>query len=237
MTTQVTWTGEVRSELDGAIITITLDHGARNVLNPGLMARLRQSILDADHDPATTGIVLTGAGEVFCGGLGGSMHLKWTEAGAIGTNDAVAVTYFGDGATNIGSTLETLNLAAAWDLPLCFFVENNLYAVATKVDEVTAEPRLSARGPGFGIPSWRVDGMDPLAVYLAMSEAVEHMRTGKGATLVEAEVYRYFHQNGPFPAAPSATAARTRKPPGGPATRSTWSPPTWCAATCSPRRR
>lgn len=157
----------------------------------------------------------------FSHGRGGSMHLKWTEAGAIGTNaivgggvplaagsawahkaagtDAVAVTYFGDGAANIGSTLETLNLAAAWDLPLCFFVENNLYAVATHVSEVTAEPRLSARGPGFGVPSWRVDGMDPLAVYLAMSEAVEHMRTGQGATLVEAEVYRYFHQNGPFP--------------------------------------
>jgi 2-oxoisovalerate dehydrogenase E1 component len=167
----------------------------------------------------------------FSHGRGGSMHLKWAEAGAIGTNaivgggvplaagsawahraagtDAVAVTYFGDGATNIGSTLETFNLAAAWDLPLCFFVENNLYAVATKVDEVTAEPRLSARGPGFGLPSWRVDGMDPLAVYLAMSEAVEHMRTGTGATLIEAEVYRYFHQNGPFPG--SAFRYRTKE--------------------------
>ncbi|MCW2595972.1 MAG: 2-oxoisovalerate dehydrogenase component [Pseudonocardiales bacterium] len=157
----------------------------------------------------------------FSHGRGGSMHLQWKEAGAIGTNaivgggvplaagsawahrhagtDAVAVTYFGDGAINIGSTLETFNLAAAWKLPLCFFVENNLYAVSTNVAEVTAEPRLSARGPGFGIPSWKVDGMNPLAVHLTMQEALVHMRAGGGPTLIEADVYRYFHQNGSFP--------------------------------------
>ena len=134
----------------------------------------------------------------FSHGRGGSMHLQWNEAGAIGTNaivgggvplaagsawahkqagtDAVAVTYFGDGAINIGSTLETFNLAAAWQLPLCFFIENNQYAVSTTVDEATGEPRLSARGPGFGIASWQVDGMDPLAVHLAMQEALAHMR-------------------------------------------------------------
>ena len=154
-------------------------------------------------------------------GRGGSMHLQWKDAGAMGTNaivgggvpqaagfawasrhagtDAVAVTYFGDGAVNIGSTLETLNLAAAWRLPVCFFIENNLYAVSTTVAEATGEPRLSGRGPGFGIPSWKVDGMDALAVHLAMQEAVGHMRSGGGPTIVEADTYRYFHQNGPFP--------------------------------------
>src|SRR6185369_2326501 len=123
-------------------------------------------------------------------GRGGSMHLQWKEAGAMGTNaivgggvpqaagfawahhqagtDGVAVTYFGDGATNIGSTLESMNLAAAWDLPVCFFIENNRYAVSTSVEEATGEPRLSSRGPGFGVAAWRVDGMDPLAVHLAM---------------------------------------------------------------------
>jgi 2-oxoisovalerate dehydrogenase E1 component len=167
----------------------------------------------------------------FSHGRGGSMHLQRKEAGALGTNaivgggvplavgsawahrhaqtDAVAVTYFGDGAANIGSTLESFNLAAAWKLPVCFFVENNLYAVSTHVAEVTAEPRLSARGPGFGIASWRVDGMNPLAVHVAMSEAVAHMRSGQGPTLVEAEVYRYFHQNGPFPG--SAFRYRTKE--------------------------
>ncbi|RKT87028.1 2-oxoisovalerate dehydrogenase E1 component [Saccharopolyspora antimicrobica] len=164
---------------------------------------------------------ICGLSRGFCRGRGGSMHLQWKEAGAMGTNaivgggvpqaagfawsakqagtDAVSVTYFGDGAVNIGSVLETLNLAAAWRLPVCFFIENNRYAVSTHVDEVTAEPRLSARGLGFNIPSWRVDGMDPLAVHLAMTEAVAHMRAGAGPTVVEAEVYRYFHQNGPFP--------------------------------------
>ena len=167
----------------------------------------------------------------FSHGRGGSMHLQWLEAGAIGTNaivgggvplaagsawahrqagtDAVAVTFFGDGATSIGSTLETLNLEAAWKLPICFFVENNQYAVSTHVSEVTAEPRLSARGPGFGIPSWKVDGMDPLAVHLAMGEALRHMRAGNGPTLIEADVYRYFHQNGPFPG--SAFRYRSRE--------------------------
>jgi 2-oxoisovalerate dehydrogenase E1 component len=157
----------------------------------------------------------------FGHGRGGSMHLRWIEAGALGTNAIVgggvplaagaavahklagtgdiAVTYFGDGAINIGSTLETMNLAAAWALPLLFVVENNLYAVATHVDEATSETRLSGRGPGFGIPAWRVDGMDPLAVHLATQEAAALLRAGKGPALIELEVYRYFHQNGPLP--------------------------------------
>jgi 2-oxoisovalerate dehydrogenase E1 component len=164
---------------------------------------------------------ICGLADGYCRGRGGSMHLQWKEAGAMGTNaivgggvpqaagfawnqlhagtDAVTVTYFGDGAVNIGSVLETFNLAAAWRLPLCFFIENNQYAVSTPVREATAEPRLSARGAAFNIPSWRVDGMDPLAVNLAMNEALDHMRAGNGPTIIEADLYRYFHQNGPYP--------------------------------------
>lgn len=168
---------------------------------------------------------ILGLDQGFSHGRGGSMHLQWLDAGALGTNAIVGggvplaagnawaqkhstasasgmdltVSYFGDGAINIGSVLETMNLAAAWKLPLCFFVENNLYAVSTHVSEVTGEGRLSGRGPGFGIRSWRVDGMDPLAVHLAMEQATEHMRSGGGPAVIEAEVYRYFHQNGPFP--------------------------------------
>jgi 2-oxoisovalerate dehydrogenase E1 component len=163
---------------------------------------------------------ITGLDRGWSHGRGGSMHLQWKEAGAMGTNaivgggvpqaagfawahrraetDAVSVTYFGDGAINIGSTLETMNLASAWHLPMCFFIENNRYAVSTTVEEATGEPRLSARGAGFGIPSWKVDGMDPLAVHLAMTEAVEHMRRGHGPTVVESDTYRFFHQNGGF---------------------------------------
>ncbi|MFJ6084984.1 thiamine pyrophosphate-dependent enzyme [Streptomyces sp. NPDC092369] len=179
------------------------------------------------YSPEVRDIVLRTLAEI-CGldrgwshGRGGSMHLQWHEAGAVGTNaivgggvplaagyawaarqagtDDVAVTYFGDGAINIGSTLETFNLASAWRLPLCFFIENNLYAVSTNVAEATGEPRLSARGLGFAIPSWKVDGMNPLAVHLAMREAVAHMRAGRGPTMIEADTYRYFHQNGGFP--------------------------------------
>ncbi|MFT0548905.1 thiamine pyrophosphate-dependent enzyme [Allopusillimonas ginsengisoli] len=164
---------------------------------------------------------IMGLSQGFCRGRGGSMHLRWAEAGVLGTNaivgggvpmaagaawshkhagtDAVAVTYFGDGAVNIGSVLETMNLAAAWKLPLCFFIENNRYAVATHVEEATAEPRLSARGQAFNIASWKVDGMDPLAVHMAMEQALKHMRAGHGPAIVEADVYRYFHQNGGFP--------------------------------------
>ncbi|MEI5102846.1 thiamine pyrophosphate-dependent enzyme [Streptomyces sp. PmtG] len=167
----------------------------------------------------------------FSHGRGGSMHLRWPQAGALGTNaivgggvpfaagsawahrqsgtDAVAVTYFGDGAVNIGSTLETFNLAAAWRLPLCFFVENNRYAVSTSVEEATREPRLSARGPGFGIASWKTDGMDPLAVYLTARAALAELRAGRGPVLIEADVYRYFHQNGAFPG--SAFGYRTKE--------------------------
>lgn len=166
----------------------------------------------------------------FSGGRGGSMHLRWREAGALGTNaivgggvplaagaawahkaagtDDVAVTYFGDGAVNIGSVLETMNLAAAWKLPLCFFIENNGYAVSTRVDEVTAEPRLSARGLAFNIPAWRVDGMDPVATALVMREALGHMRRGDGPTIIEVSVYRYLHQSGTLPG--SAFGYRTK---------------------------
>jgi 2-oxoisovalerate dehydrogenase E1 component len=99
-------------------------------------------------------------------------------------------------------------------LPVCFFIENNMYAVSTNVFEVTNEPRLSARALGFNFPSWRVDGMDPLAVHLAMQEAEDYMRSGKGPALIEAEVYRFFHQNGPYPEARSDTATRMRRRPG-----------------------
>ena len=148
-----------------------------------------------------------GTNAIVGGGVPLAAGNAWAQKRA-GTNN-VTVTYFGDGAVNIGSALESMNLASAWKLPLCFFIENNLYAVSTHVSEVTGEARLSARGLGFGIPSWRVDGMDPLAVYLAMQEANARMRAGEGPTVIEAEVYRYFHQNGPFPG--SAFGYRTKE--------------------------
>lgn len=173
---------------------------------------------------------ILGLAQGFSGGRGGSMHLQWLEAGALGTNAIVgggapiaagnawaqkhsgttdvSINYFGDGSSQIGSVLESMNLAAAWRLPVMYFIENNLYAVSTRAEEVTADPRFSVRGQGFGIPSWRVDGMDPLAVHLATQEALERMRAGEGPAIIEAEVYRFFHQNGPYPG--SAFGYRTK---------------------------
>lgn len=193
-----------------------INHVSQGKLDPKQLVDVRiQEVLQR------TLAEILGLAQGYCRGRGGSMHLQWFEAGALGTNAIVGggvplaagnawaqkhagtrdltISYFGDGATNIGSVLESMNLTAAWDIPLIFFIENNLYAVSTHIDEVTAETRLSGRGPGFGIPAWRVDGMDPLAVYLATQEAESYAREGKGPAVIEAEVYRFFHQNGPYP--------------------------------------
>lgn len=160
---------------------------------------------------------IMGLADGYCRGRGGSMHLRWAEAGAMGTNAIVgggvpiangyawakkrlgqgdvAFTFFGDGGSYIGSVPESMNLAALWQLPICFFIENNGYAVATKLSEQTRETRLSSRGGAYAIPAWRVDGMDPLAVRLACELAVKHMREGQGPTLIEAMVYRFFHHS------------------------------------------
>ncbi|MEV0494014.1 alpha-ketoacid dehydrogenase subunit alpha/beta [Streptomyces atratus] len=173
---------------------------------------------------------ILGLAQGYCRGRGGSMHLQWFEAGALGTNAIVGggapmatgnawaqkhagttdltINYFGDGASQIGSVLESMNLAATWKLPTGFFIENNLYGVSTHVSEITADTRLSVRGQGFGVPGWRVDGMDPLAVHLATTEAAERMRAGEGPAVIEATVYRFFHQNGPYPG--SAFGYRTK---------------------------
>src|ERR1700748_3698416 len=213
----------------------SLDLGA--LVTPAVAEVLRRTLAE-----------ILGLAQGYCAGRGGSMHLQWFEAGALGTNaivgggvpmaagnawaqkhsgtSDVTVTYFGDGAANIGSVLESLNLTAAWELPLCFFIENNGYAVSTTVAEAPGEPRLSGRGIGFGIPAWRVDGMDPLAVHLAMERAQQRWRAGQGPVAIEALVYRFFHQNGPFPGSAfgyrtkeEEAAWRGRGPPGGGARR------------------
>ena len=218
-----------------------LVHGSHRC-NHQFLAKALNHIVAADHDPRRglappvpamlqkTLAEIMGLAQGYCKGRGGSMHLRWPEAGCLGTNaivgggvpmaagaawaqqragaGGVVVTFFGDGAVNIGAVLETMNLAALYNLPLCFFIDNNQYAVATTIAESTREQRLSARGAAFGIPAYRVDGMDPLAVALAMEAAVAQLRQGKGPVIVEAESYRYFHQNGPLPG--SAFGYRTK---------------------------
>jgi len=164
---------------------------------------------------------IMGLAQGFCKGRGGSMHLRWDVAGALGTNAIVGggvplatgaawsnkragsgdvvFSYVGEGGVHIGSVPEAMNLAALWDLPICFFIENNGFAVATTVAEQTRETRVSARGLGFGIPAFRVDGMDPVTVRAATEMALEIMRSGKGPTIIEAMVYRYYHHGGSIP--------------------------------------
>jgi len=105
--------------------------------------------------------------------------------------DQVAVTFFGDGATNQGVFHEALNLAAVWELPVVFICENNLYAEMTPLHVSTKLQQLSTRAAAYGFPGKTVDGMDVSAVYDAVTEAVERARAGGGPTLIECMTYRF----------------------------------------------
>jgi pyruvate dehydrogenase E1 component alpha subunit len=126
---------------------------------------------------------------IVAGGLpitvGIGMAIQYTD------DNAVAVTFFGDGATNAGAFHESLNVAAAWKLPIIFICENNFFAIGTSLDRVAPPKELYKRIKAYGIPSERVDGMDVLAVREATSRAVERAREGDGPSFIEAITYRY----------------------------------------------
>ena len=165
-------------------------------------------------DPKRAMAELFGKKTGYCKGKGGSMHIadmeKMNHLGANGIvgggqpisagsalaswilgDDSVTVGCFGDGATNEGSFHESLNMAAAWKLPMVWFIENNCYGVSTEIPRVTNTPDLASRGAAYGVPYTVVDGTNPTDVYEAMLVAMEHARSGKGPYLVEAKVYRY----------------------------------------------
>ncbi|MBI4496508.1 MAG: thiamine pyrophosphate-dependent dehydrogenase E1 component subunit alpha [Chloroflexi bacterium] len=147
-------------------------------------------------------------------GKGGSMHITDMSKGMLGVNpivgggiphavgaalsarvrgtDQVAVTFFGDGASNQGTFHESINLAAIWKLPCIFVCENNHYAESTPVEYAVSVPDIATRAQGYGIPGVAVDGQDVFAVYEAVREAVERARSGGGPTLIEAKTYRYY---------------------------------------------
>ena len=150
-----------------------------------------------------------------CFGKGGSMHIADLDKGMMGANGivgggpplvcgaalsaktlgtgGVAVAFLGDGASNQGTTLESLNLATVWRLPCIFVVENNGYAEATASKwSVSLSGNASDRAAGFGMPGVEVDGHDFFEVYEAMGEAVDRARAGAGPTLLESKLNRYF---------------------------------------------
>lgn len=165
-------------------------------------------------DPKLAMAELFGKKTGYCKGKGGSMHIadmeKMNHLGANGIvgggqpisagsalaskilgDGAVTVGCFGDGATNEGSFHESLNMAAAWKLPMVWFIENNCYGVSTEIHRVTNTSHLASRAEAYGVPYAIVDGTNPTEVYEAMQKAMEHARSGKGPYLVEATVYRY----------------------------------------------
>lgn len=148
----------------------------------------------------------------YCKGKGGSMHIADFKVGMLGANGIVgggiplavgagltcklkypgrvSVAFFGDGASNQGTFHESINLAAAWELPVIFVCENNLYAMGTDIRKVTANPNIADRAIGYGIKGLTADGMDVLDVYEKSKVAIERARRVKGPTLLECKTYR-----------------------------------------------
>ena len=155
-----------------------------------------------------------GKADGLCHGKGGSMHIADLDKGMLGANgivgggpplvcgvglsakvrgtDQVAVSFTGDGGSNQGTTLESMNLAAVWDLPVVFIIENNGYAEATSTNFSTKGLDIAKRADGFGIPGVVVDGHDFFAVHEAAGEAIRRAREGGGPSLIECKVNRYF---------------------------------------------
>lgn len=104
--------------------------------------------------------------------------------------DEVAVASIGDGGTSHGFFYEGLNFAGSYDAPLVVLIQNNQWAISTPRNKQTKAETLAQKAVAFGIPGIQVDGNDMLAMYVAMKEAVDHARSGKGPVLVEAVTYR-----------------------------------------------
>jgi pyruvate dehydrogenase E1 component alpha subunit len=161
---------------------------------------------------------LYGRATGYCKGKGGSMHISNLDVGMLGANGIVgagppiavgaafsnkyrgtrnvAVTFFGDGASNEGAFHEAANMAALYKLPLLFVCENNGYGEFTSQANHQAIKDVADRAAGYGMPGVIVDGMDAIAVYEAAGEAIERARKGSGPTLLECKTYRFYDHVG-----------------------------------------
>lgn len=164
---------------------------------------------------------ITGKRTGYCQGRGGSMHIADLSQGNLGANgivgggtaigvgaalsvrmqgkESVCVVFTSDGGVMNGTFGESLNLAAAWDLPVLFVIENNQYAVSLPVREATREPELYKRAAGYGVEGRRINGNHVLEVYETAAEYVRRCRAGEGPFVIEALTYRHagHHVNDP----------------------------------------
>jgi len=170
-------------------------------------------MLACGMDPNGVMAELAGRADGYSHGKGGSMHMFSKEKhfygghGIVGANvplgaglafsdkyrgnDNVTFTYFGDGASNQGQVYEAFNMAALWELPVIFVIENNHYAMGTAQSRSTSTPDIYTRGEAFGIPGETVDGMKVEEVKAAGLKATAHCRAGKGPYILEIKTYRY----------------------------------------------
>jgi len=157
----------------------------------------------------------------YCKGRGGSMHISSKENNNLGANGIVGggipiatgaamgikikkskqvvVAFFSDGASNNGVFAESLNLAAIFNLPVIYMLENNHYAVTTPVEYASACCELAQRSQASGMPGVCIDGNDAIEVYLETKKAAQRALDGDGPTLIEAKTYRHggHHVNDP----------------------------------------
>lgn len=155
---------------------------------------------------------LMGKVDGYCHGKGGSMHIADLDRGVLGANgivgggipiavgagltaklkraDWVVVCFFSDGAANQGAFLESLNLAALWQVPVIFVCENNQYAMTCPVRRGCAGPQISTRAEALGIPACTLDGNDIVQVYEEAGRAIARARSGGGPSLIEGLTYR-----------------------------------------------
>lgn len=156
---------------------------------------------------------LFGKASGYCGGRGGSMHIADFSVGMLGANgvvaagipiavgaaqsirirgvDAIAATFFGDGAINRGPFAEGLNWAAAFQLPMLFVCEDNQWSATTRTGALSAGEGAAARARAHGVPALEVDGNDVEAVFRAAGTLVAEVRAGAGPRLLHARTYRF----------------------------------------------
>ena len=157
----------------------------------------------------------------YCHGRGGSMHVASRTVRNLGANGivggglaiadgaamaikqsggtGVVIAFCSDGSSANGIWHESMNLAAIWDLPVIFVLENNQYAVSTPIRDSARVDRLSERAEAYGMPGTTVDGNDAVCVYGAMQEPIRRARAGEGPSLIECMTYRHggHHVNDP----------------------------------------